>query len=87
MLIAALPLLFLASALLAGGTIVAALRCALPQVAGLRADLAACSDRHEVRFRVVETVVRVNDGKVIALPVRTTRRARLAPLPGLRAAA
>lgn len=86
MLIAALPLLFLAAALLAGGTIVAALRRALPQVAGLRAELAACSDRREVRFRVVETVVRVNDGKIVALPVRP-RPVRPVLLPGLRAAA
>ncbi|NOU02326.1 MAG: hypothetical protein HOO94_01610 [Novosphingobium sp.] len=86
MLTAALPLLFLAAALLAVGTIAVALRRALPQVAGLRAEVAACSDRREVRFRVVETVVRVADGKVVALPVRP-RPVRSVLLPGLRVAA
>lgn len=83
---AALALLFAASALLALATIAGSLRSALPRVAGLRAELAGCSDRRELRFRITETVVRVDDGKVVALPVRT-RRVRLAPQPGLRAAA
>lgn len=86
MLTVALPLLFVATALLAIGTIVTSLRRALPQVATLRSELAACTDRRELRYRVIETIVQVNDGKVVTLPVRL-RQPVPARTSGLRAAA
>ncbi len=86
MLTFALPLLFVATALLAVSTIIASLHRALPLVAGLRSDLAACTDRREVRYRVIETVVRVNDGKIVTLPVKPRQTAPVRT-GGLRAAA
>jgi hypothetical protein len=75
--------LFALAALLASGSLVASLRGVLPMVRELKAELAACPDRLELRYTITETVVRWNDGTVVALPVRNRAPAR----PALRAAA
>lgn len=82
----ALTLSFTAAALLAVVTIVATLRRALPQVAGLRDALATCPQTREYRYRVMETVVTHGGGQILALPLRP-RQARLIGRTGLRAAA
>jgi hypothetical protein len=76
--------LFALTSLLAAGSLVASLRGALPLVKQLKAELAACPDKLELRYTITETVVRWNDGTVV--PLRP-RQARLAPQPAARAAA
>lgn len=70
------------SALLAIGSLVQALRIALPQVAGLKQALRDCPEMLEVRYTTHAVVVHYNDGKVVPLrsrvavkqPVRLTDR-------------
>jgi hypothetical protein len=78
--------LFLVVTLVAGATIMATLRRALPQARQLRQALASCPDKLELRCTIRETVVGWNDGTVVALPVRP-RPVRLVQQAGLRAAA
>ncbi|MDE2436530.1 MAG: hypothetical protein KGM49_09745 [Sphingomonadales bacterium] len=75
--------LFAFAVILAGTVIASALLRALPHVSGLRRALAAADARMEMRFRIAETVVSYDDGKVVALSIR----ARPLPQQGLRAAA
>jgi hypothetical protein len=75
--------LFTLAAVLASGSLVASLRGALPMVRQLKAGLAACPEKLELRCTITETVVRWNDGTVVALPLRSRAPAR----PAMRAAA
>lgn len=59
---------------------------AASRFAVIRQELESCPQMRELRFTIRETVVRYNDGKIIALPVRQPRLVRPAPQP-LRAAA
>ncbi|MBS0481730.1 MAG: hypothetical protein JSR96_06155 [Proteobacteria bacterium] len=83
MLALALPLVFALAGVFAVAVIGTGLHRAAPAIAGLRRDLARASVPGTMRFRVVETVVRVDDGKVVSLPVRQ----RPVPQSGWRAAA
>jgi hypothetical protein len=76
--------LFALAALLTAGSLAASLRGVLPMVKQLKAELAACPDKLELRYTITETVVRWNDGTVV--PLRP-RQARLVPPPAARAAA
>lgn len=71
------------SGLLALGVIADSLHRAAPQVFALKSLLDGADQTLAVRIRIVETVVAVDDGKVLAFPVRPRP---LAPA-GLRAAA
>lgn len=86
MLSLALTLSFVSSALFAAAVIGVSLRHAVGQIGPLRRALAACPQTREYRYRVVETVVVVDGGNVLALPVRSRRSAE-AVTDGLRAAA
>ncbi|MBS0475550.1 MAG: hypothetical protein JSR28_10455 [Proteobacteria bacterium] len=83
MLTFAIASLFACLAVAATAVIAASLHGALPRIAGLRRDLALCSDTAAVRIRIIETIVCYDDGKVVALPLRPRRPAA----QGLRAAA
>ncbi|MFM5884973.1 MAG: hypothetical protein ACKOQ3_06555 [Novosphingobium sp.] len=83
MLTYAIAILFVLSAAVSLAVIAHSLHRAAPQVADLWAQLRQCSDAAPFRFRIVEIVTGVNDGKVVRLPVR----ARQVPQQGLRAAA
>lgn len=83
MLTYAIATLFAVAGFAALLVIAAALRTAAPMIASLRRDLAAYPERLVVTARIVETVARYEDGKVVRIPVR----ARLVPQPALRAAA
>jgi hypothetical protein len=76
--------LFALAALLAAGTLVVSLRDIWPLAKQLKAELAACPDKLELRYAITETVVRWDDGTVVPLKAR---QARLAPPPAMRAAA
>jgi hypothetical protein len=76
--------LFAVAALLILGGLAGSIHRALSLVKQLRADLAACPDRLELRYTITETVARWNDGTVV--PLRP-RQARLVARPALRAAA
>ncbi len=75
--------LFAVAALLAVGSLAGSLRKAWPMASQLKAELAACPDKLELRYTITETVVRWNDGTVVALPLRTRPLAQ----PAMRAAA
>jgi len=81
-----LSVLFAGIALLALGSIGGSLLRILPATRRLRAQLAACPDRLELRYTIRETVAVWNDGTVVALPLRP-RRARPVQPGALRAAA
>jgi hypothetical protein len=83
MLTIALTALFAFAGTFAVGAILSALHRALPQIAALRGALAAGDQRLQLRFRIVETVARFDDGKIVHLPVRVPAM----PNQGLRAAA
>lgn len=76
----AISLLFVCSALLAIGSIVQGIVRHGRQALALRGELAACPDRREVRFQIIE----LRPSNVVALPLRP--RAFRQP-EGLRAAA
>jgi hypothetical protein len=76
--------LFALAVLLASGLLAAMVLGAMPQIRRLKFDLAACPDKLEMRYTIVETVARWNDGTVVPLKLR---QARLVPQPGARAAA
>jgi hypothetical protein len=76
--------LFVLFALLTLGSLLASIHRALPMVKQLKAKLAACPDKLELRYTITETVARWNDGTVVPLK---PRQARLVPQPAVRAAA
>lgn len=79
--------LFTIAALVSVGSIASSVASALPRVAQLRAELAACPELREMRFTITELVVSHHDGKVVALPLRKKRLAQLVHRPAERAAA
>ena len=86
MLSLALIVSFVSSALFAAAVIGVSLHHAVKQVAPLRRALAECPQTRSYRYRVIETVVIRDGGKVLPLPVRP-RRPAPAATAGLRAAA
>lgn len=78
-----LSALFALAALLILGGLAGSIYRAMPLFKQLKDDLAACPETLELRYTITETVVRWNDGTVVALPLRDRAFAR----PGLRAAA
>jgi hypothetical protein len=76
--------LFALVVLLIAGAFAGLVHRALPLVKQLKAELAACPDKLEMRYTITETLAVWNDGTVV--PLRP-RQARLAPQPAARAAA
>ncbi len=75
MLSLALTLSFVSSALFAAAVIAVSLRHAVRQIAPLRRAVTACPQVREFRYRLIETTVLNDDGKVVTLPVRQNRAA------------
>ena len=76
--------LFTLVALVTLGSLIALIRRALPLAKQIKAQLATCPDKLELRYTITETVGRWNDGTVVPLK---PRQARLVPQPAMRAAA
>lgn len=86
MLSLALTVSFISSALFAAAVIAVSLHRAVKQIAPLRRALAECPQTRSYRYRVIETVVIMDGGKVLPLPIRQ-RRPAPAATDELRAAA
>jgi hypothetical protein len=81
--------LFVAAALLAGGTLVNGFKGIMAEAAQARAALAACPRTNTAEYRISEVKVLRAPAKVLVLPVRQAgwRQGGHLPQPDLRAAA
>jgi hypothetical protein len=70
--------------LLTLGSLIASIHRAVPLAKRLSIELAACPEKLEMRYTIIETVARWNDGTVVAL---RPRQSRPVPQPAARAAA